>query len=71
MFLDNTEYPFAAELEKGFPDIRREFEALAPDDFVAWPVMGRLVQWKRWIPPPGVLAEEQVLFGSLRLGRFE
>lgn len=56
MFLDNTDYPFASELEKAFPDIRREFEALAPDDFVAWP--------ERFL-----CAEGWNVFGLLAFGR--
>lgn len=37
MFLDASEYPFTRELERNSTAIRAEFEALAPDDFMAWP----------------------------------
>lgn len=37
MFVDTADYPFTALLESSHQAIRAEFEALAPDDFMAWP----------------------------------
>lgn len=37
MFLESSDFPFTTNLERHADEIRGEFEALAPDEFMAWP----------------------------------
>lgn len=57
MLLDTREFSFCAALERLYPLIRSEHDALAPEEFRPWPVPGAFTGSGRWLVFPFFLRD--------------